>query len=374
MRRARGPVLTAALLQAAVLSATSNRYGYHRDELYFRLLRPAWGYVDQPPLTPLLARLTRALLADQSWALRVPATIASAVSVFLVAEIAREVGGGRAAQALAAWGYAFATFPLILGHVFLTASIDEPVWPGVLLLIIRARLRARGRWWLWAGVVVGLGLYNKLLIVVLLAALAAGLFMSGARRVLVSKPVLAGLGVALLIGLSNVVYQATHGWPQWSFGRALAAHHGADVRVSMWPLLVLLLGPPLVAVWVAGWIAVWRRADWRPIRFLAPAFVILVALVFVMGSQPYYEFGLLSALFALGCVPTADWMARGRRSRLLDIAALGTVNAGVSAVIALPLVPVPDWATRRFPGGTRSPATRWAGPPTSARSGTSTGR
>jgi hypothetical protein len=144
----------------------------------------------------------------------------------------------------------------------------------------------------------------------------------------------------VLIGLPNIVYQAANGWPQLSFGRALAAHNAADVRISMWYFLAILLGPPLVPVWIAGLVAVWRRPQWRALRFLVPAFVVLVALVFVMGSQPYYEFGLLAALFAIGCVPTADWLRRGRGGRVAVVAGLGGLNAVVSAVVGLPLVPL----------------------------------
>src|SRR4028118_2116101 len=74
---ARGPVLSAMAALAVVLTATSGGYGYHRDELYFRMLEPAWGYVDEPPLTPLLARLASQLIADEAWALRIPATLAT---------------------------------------------------------------------------------------------------------------------------------------------------------------------------------------------------------------------------------------------------------------------------------------------------------
>src|SRR3954452_16539193 len=112
---ARGPVAAAMLAQAVLLTAFSAGYGYERDELYFRMLRPGWGYLDQPPLALLLARLPRPLTAAQRWALRIPATIAAVLSVLVIALITREVGGGRRAQTLAPWGYAFAAFPLVFG-------------------------------------------------------------------------------------------------------------------------------------------------------------------------------------------------------------------------------------------------------------------
>jgi 4-amino-4-deoxy-L-arabinose transferase-like glycosyltransferase len=326
--------------QAVLLTAFSAGYGYERDELYFRMLRPGLGYLDQPPFTPLLARLTRHLIADETWALRIPATIAALLSVLVIALITREVGGGRRAQTLAAWGYAFAAFPLVFGHVLLTTSIDDPLWLAVLLFIIRAVRRDEERSWLIAGVLVGLGLYNKLLIVVLLAAIGIGIAIAGPRRVLISRAVLTAIGLAILIGLPNVIYQATHSWPQLEFGRQLAAHNSSDVRTSMWPLLFLMLGPPLTIVWGAGLVALWRRAEWRPIRFLAVTFPVLLVLVFVLGSQDYYPFGLVAALFAVGCVPTADWLARGGTGRLATVGVLGGINAAVSMLIALPLIPL----------------------------------
>ena len=337
---ARGPVGAAVVAQVIVLALTSARYGYHRDELYFRALRPGWGYLDQPPLTPLLARVSRHLLADEVWALRVWAILAAAVSVLVVAAITREVGGGRGAQTLSAWAYAFAAFPLLLGHVLLTTSIDEAVWLLVLLFVVRARLRHQDRWWLWAGVTVGLGLYNKLLIVVLLVALAGAILIAGPRRLLASRAVLAAVGLALLVGLPNVLYQALGGWPQLEFGRRLSAHNAADVRISMWPILALLLGPPLVVIWFSGVVALWRRPQWRPVRFLAAALPVLLVLVFLLGSQPYYPLALIAMYFAVGCVPAWDWLERRPQARRPIVVTVVTVNAVVSAVIALPLIPL----------------------------------
>lgn len=342
---ARGPVLAAMLALAVALTALSGRYGYHRDELYFRLLHPAWGYVDQPPLTPLLARASTRLIADQVWAMRIPATMAAVASVLVVALITCELGGGRRAQALCAWGYGFASLPLIMGHVLLTSTVDLPVWPAVVLFAIRAQLRRQPRWWLAAGLVVGLSMYNKLLVAVLLVALAAGLALVGPRSVLWSKWVLGGATLALVVGSPNLIYQAAHGWPQLAMGRALADNNAGEVRGMMWIFLLLLLGPPLVPIWAAGLLGLLRRPEWRAVRFLAAAFPVLLALAFVMGAQVYYPFGLLAVLFAAGCIPAAEWLAR-HRSGLAAV----VLNAAVSMVIGLPLIPLSSL------GGTPVPA------------------
>jgi Dolichyl-phosphate-mannose-protein mannosyltransferase len=139
---ARTPVGLVACGLAALLLATSNGYGYHRDELYFRMLgqHPAWGYVDQPPLTPLLGRLATAVFGDHLWALRLPATACTVATAVLVALTARELGGGRVAQTLAALGAGSAE--LIFGHLLLTSPVDDVVWSAVLLFVIRALTRA----------------------------------------------------------------------------------------------------------------------------------------------------------------------------------------------------------------------------------------
>ncbi len=334
---------------AVLLSAFSNGYGFERDELYFRMLKPGWGYVDQPPLTPLLIRFLSQHVADEPWAIRLPATLSTVASVLVVALITRELGGGRGAQTLSAWAYAFAATPLIFGHVMLTSSVDLVVWPLVTLCIMRAVLRSEPTWWIWAALVVGLSMYNKLLVAMLVISFAAGIALVGPRRLLWNRWVLASALIALLIGLPNVVYQMTNGWPELTMGQALRDNNAGDVHVLMWPFLLVLLGPPLTVVWVAGLVALWRRPAWRPLRFVAAAFPVLLVLVFLAGSQFYYPYGLLAVLLAAGCVPTWEFVSRSRTWRAVLVAAVG-VNAVVSALLALPLVPVSALGDTPIPG------------------------
>ncbi len=329
------PALWAALAQAVVLTVGSVGYGFHRDELYFRMLPPAWGYVDQPPLTPWLARTLTSLVADEAWAVRIPATLASAASVVLLGLLARELGGDRRAVAFAAWGGAFAGLPLALGHVLLTATLDLPLSLAVVWLVLLA-LRTSPRWWLAAGAVAGVALWNRLLVPLLLLGVLLGLAVLGPRQPLRTRwPWLGGL-VAVVVGAPNLAYQVLNGWPQLAMGRALSASNGGDVRANLPLILLIAIGPPLVVVWLAGAREAWRlpRARW----LLAPA-VVLLGFTVATGAQPHYPLAMVAVLYAVGCLPLSRWVG-DRRWRLGAVIGLIGLNAVVSAVIALPVLPV----------------------------------
>jgi len=334
------PVGVVAGLVAALLLTTNGGYGYHRDELYFLMLRPAWGYRDQPPLTPLIAQAADAVFGGTLWGLRVPATLCVVAAVLLAALLTRELGGAALAQTLTALGLATGAATLIFGHVLLTATLDLVVWLAIILFVTRALLRAEPRWWLPAGLVAGFGLYNKLLLVLLLVGLGVGLLVSGPRRRLTSRQLWFGVALAVLVGAPNLVYQLTHGLPQAQMASAIADDK-ADSRLLFVPFQFILIGPPLAAVWTAGLVGLLCRPRWRPVRALAVAYLAICVLVLATGGQPYYPYGLLCTLFAAGSVVTADWLGRGRRgSRFALLGAATGVNAVVSALIALPLVPI----------------------------------
>ena len=257
------------------------------------MLPAAWGYLDQPLLTPLLARATL-LLADEPWALRLPAAGLAAGSVVIVALLTREVGGGRLAQGLAAWGYGFATFTLNFGHILMTASVDLVVWPLIVLFVLRAVLRRQDRWWWLAG------LRRRAEHLQQVAGRAAGRAPSSGAAADRSPLGDCGAGrflgaavLAVLIALPNLVWQALHGWPQLAMGGPCRPTTPSEVRLLAMPTLLVMIGPVLFVVCVAGFVGLLRRPEWRPVRWLAPAVVIVVGLTTVAGAQVHYPYGLV---------------------------------------------------------------------------------
>jgi hypothetical protein len=331
-----------AVATAALLVAFAGRYGYHRDELYFlRAGRElAFGYVDQPPLTPLLAAAMDALAPGSLVALRLPSAVAAGVVVLLTGLIAREFGGGRAAQLLAGGCMAVSAILLAVGHLLSTTTLDLLVWTALSWLFVRA-LRDGGPVWLAAGAVAGVGLENKLQPAFLLAAVVAGVLLVGPRAGLRSRwPWLGGL-VALALWAPNLVWQAAHGWPQLELASAIAA--GSSGTSEPWylfvPFQLVLVSPALVPVWITGLIRLARAPALRPWRSLAVAYGLLAVLFLVTGGKPYYLAGLFPLLLAAGAGPTVSWARRGRARAGLLAAALG-LSLGINSVLMLPVLPV----------------------------------
>jgi hypothetical protein len=332
-------VLLTSATVFGVLVALSPWYGYYRDELYFRLLaeHPSWGYVDQPPLTPMLAKASIWLFWDTVTALRIPAALATAATVVLAAMIAAELGGGRWAQLLTALATATGLYPLLVGHTLLTSSADLVAWVAMWLLAARALLRADGRYWLGAGAVFGAGLFNKYLIVLLGVGIVVGLVIFGPRRALRGKWFLGGVALAVLVGCPNLIYQAMHGWPQMQMASALSAEGGMSNRLFTLPGQLVLIGLPMVPVLIAGLVGVFREPRWRLVRGLAGAHLVVLALVLASNGRLDYAAASLVPILAIGIVWLEPWARRepGKRWMLAGIAC----NGLCSVLIVLPVLP-----------------------------------
>lgn len=331
-------VLTVIGTLSVALLALSGRYGYHRDELYFRVAghHPDWGYVDQPPLIPLFGRVSTAVFGDSPAGLRVPAVVFTAITVLLAALVARELGGDRTTQTLTAVGAATGPYVLASGHMLSTGTADLTIWIALIWATLRVLRTEEPRWWLLTGAVVGVGVHFKHLVGLLVVGLLVGLLAVGPRRVLLNRWLWAGGALAVLLALPNLVWQAAHDWPQLEMADAIA-EDAAENRALLVPFQAILAGVVTLPVWVVGLVALARRPAWRRYRAVAVAYPVTLVVVLLTGGQYYYTAPLLVTALAAGFVVLAGWLRR--RDRRVLVAGLAVVHIGVTAVLSLPLLP-----------------------------------
>jgi hypothetical protein len=336
-RLARPVIVVAASLVACQL-VLAGRYGWHRDELYFLACSRhlAWGFVDQPPFTPAVARVATALFGTSLYGLRLAPALADTGMVVLAAVIARELGGGRSAQVLAATAVAISGVLLATGHLLATATFDFLAWTALTAIVVHVWRTGRTRWWIVAGVVAGVGLENKHSVAFLLVGLGVGMLV--ARRDLLRDPWLwAGLGIALVLWAPNLAWEASHGWPVVEMSRSLHRNGVRDANMSLFlPLQLVFLNPIVTPIWIAGLVWLFRSPAGRPYRPLAVAWVALAVGFIVTAGKPYYIAGVYPALLAAGSVwLEARWRPASVRRYLAAVAAVGVIATPLS----LPVLP-----------------------------------
>ncbi len=342
---ARNPGVPLALATLALHLWASGAYGYFRDELYFIVCgrNPAWGYIDQPPLVPLVAAAMDRLFAPSLVMLRLLPALAHAATVALAAETARLLGGRVWAQALAALCVLSAGVFLATGTILTTDVLQPLSWLFCAYALIRLIRGGDQRWWVAIGVAAGFSLLSKYMLAFWLVALGIGVLATPARRLLARPGPYAAAAIALAIVLPNILWQALHGWPFLEIGRVAAAIK----NIPLPPLAYLgaeiwQLGPGNAPVWIAGLAALALRRQFSDLRPFAIAWLVLIAAMIALHGKPYYPAGAYPLLFAAGAVALEAWIAwRPARTAITAVIVLFGV---IGAPFALPILPVATFA------------------------------
>ncbi len=321
---------------------TNNRYGFHRDELQF--LSDAhhldWGFVAYPPLTPFLERIGLSLFDLSMVGLRLFSVFAQAAAIVLAGLMAKELGGPRLAQVTAALAVAFSPLPLFEGTEFQYSSFDFLWWALIAYLTIRLLKSDDPRWCLAIGAVIGLGLLTKYAIAFYIAGILAGLVLTPARRFLKSVWFWAGIALALLIFLPNLLWLFRHNFISYHFLQHIHVRDVGEGRANGFLKGQFLICVNLAAapVWLAGLFGFLRNRRYRMLAFM---YLVPLALFFVGKGRNYYMAGAYPMLLAMGAVLGERWLHSlprwGRRTvEALYFAAFAFVSAYVCAVV-LPL-------------------------------------
>ena len=335
--QARAIPVAAGVVTFLVHLIANPHYGFFRDELYFVIcgLHPAWGYVDQPPVVPLLAAGSQ-LFGHSLFLLRaVPAFFAGA-GVYTTCLLAAELGGGAFAEVFA--GLVAAVTPVLMrfGTTLSTDVVGLWLWPLAALCVLRIVKGGDPRLWLAVGAIAGIALESKYSVIFFAVALLAGLLAVPQRRVLRSPWFFAGALLAAAIALPNFVWQMAHGYPMWTLLRDAGEYKNVVLSPAQYALTQVLIVHPLLApVSIVGLAGLLLRRD---VRFLGIAYLVLIAQMIVLHGKDYYPGDVYPILIAAGAVTIEQWTAQSLVWR--PALALYALVAGIVLVpLLMPVLP-----------------------------------
>jgi hypothetical protein len=324
---------------------TNGRYGYFRDELYYIACgrHLAFGYVDQPPLSILLLRLSELFLGESLFAIRFLPALAGAAIVALTGIIARELGGRVWAIALACAATLCALFYLAVGNFFSMNAFEPLFWMGAVYLLVRIINGGAPTLWLWFGVVIGLGLENKHSMVFFGAGILVGLLLTPERRHFAQKWIWFGALIAFVLALPNFLWEARYHWPTYELLSNIG-HSNKNVALSPIQFIVqqaVFLNPGTLPLWLGGLFWLFGSREGRRYCIIGIIYLVTLAEFIVLHGKSYYLAPAYPMLFAAGGVAVERLFAT--RLKWIKPVFIGVIIAmgALCAPLMLPILP-PD--------------------------------
>jgi hypothetical protein len=307
-----GVLVLIALASVLLRTLINGQYGFHRDELltYTNARHLDWGYVPYPPITAFLARIELEIFGPSLRGFRFFGAVAQSLMMLFAGLSARELGGKRAAQVIAAIASGIGGVTLVHGSFYSYTSFDQLFWILVAYFVIRLLKSEDSRWWLAIGASIGLGMMAKYSIAFFTLGVLGGLLLTPARRYLRSPWLWCGAGLAVLIVLPNLIWQLQHHFVSLEYLRSI---HQRDIARGSTDYFLLnqfwkITNVVSVPLWLAGLWYLFRRPEGKRYRILGWMYVITLIAFMAARGRDYYLAPAYPMLIAAGAVWCQQWV------------------------------------------------------------------
>jgi hypothetical protein len=322
-------------------------YGIFRDELYYAACSEhlSAGYVDQPPLSIFILALNRMLLGNSIFALRFLPAIAGAATVYLTGLMARELGGGRFAQGLASIASIVSLIFLALNTFYSMNAFDILCWAWSVYVLILLFKTGDKKYWLQLGLLLGLGLLNKISVLWLGFGILAGIALTPERQWLKTEyPYIAAV-IAFAFFLPYIIWNATHDVAHLEFIRNASGEKYSSLTPRIFLIgQIMLQNPVTFPLWLSGLFVFLFSKTERRFRPLAYLYLTVVAILLINGhSKPEYSSPAYSMLFAGGAVGIERWLSHRALRWLKPVYLVVLTGSILLAPVTLPILPVESY-------------------------------
>ncbi len=299
-----GSIAVACFLLHLIINF-SGAYGFFRDELYYIACSDhlAWGYVDQPPFSLFLLKLSRIIFGDSLTAIRIVPIVMHSATIVVTGLMVKEMGGKIFAIFIACLVIALSPIHLGMSLIYSMNSIDIFIWALAVYLMIKILNTEKQALWIWLGIVLGIGLLNKISLLFLGSGIFVGLILTNRQYFTTRGPYIAG-GIAAALFLPYVLWNITHDFAHLEFiENASSSKYAGLNALSFIKDQLLFLNPISTPLWISGLLALFLFAPLKKYKIIGVIYLTALAILLLnKTSKGEYLAPAYASLFTAAAI------------------------------------------------------------------------
>jgi hypothetical protein len=324
---------------------TGLNYPLFRDELYYLTSTShlSFGYVDHPPLSIFLLTVWKFIFGSSQISVRILPALCGAAVIWITALTTKEMGGSKVPQMLAALCAFLAASWLSMCSYYSMNSYDLVFWSLLFLILIKILNTGDNKLWINFGIIAGIALLNKISILFLLFSVFAGMLIFR-RDQFTSNKFWFGYILAGIIFLPYVIWQFFNNFATLEFIRNASAYKISNTSiVGFYNKQVFAFSLFISVIWLAGLFTMLLSNQLRKYRVISVIYIIILAILLIQKSKPYYLYVIYSPLIAAGSIMFCKYVYERKKYLFNIFIVLLAAMALVTMPVAIPVLSPQDY-------------------------------